>query len=406
MNVPLSHELAQIPENKKGIERVEAISLIVSNNSTYRIECKAKLESFLQAMTTYDASDMDFGGLGADNKIWLRIHGKKSPFPELGEISHSEATAIICSILSEKNIERLVRDQSADFSYKMNAAGASTRFRSNTYMDMDFLAVNFRKINPVLFPMDSFGFPPPIIRRVDFDFEQKGLILITGVTGSGKSTTLDAIINLNNENNQGHITIIGNPIEYFHRSNQCIVRHREVGKDTTSFKQGTVESLRQDPDIIVIGEMRDSDTIMTALEITDSGHKVFSTLHTGSATESVHRIIAECPVEEQERVRYRLADVLSVVICQKLVPTTDGKRILAKEILNVTPNISAAIINNNVSEIYQMINEGKEYGMVTMEQDLMRLFINKIITRKVAIGYANNKKRIIDLLKYYQNKVG
>jgi len=210
---------------------------------------------------------------------------------------------------------------------------------------------------------------------------------------------------MNNEHNEGHITIIGSPIEYFHPSNKCIVRHREVGRDTLSFKDGTIESLRQDPDIIVIGEMRDPETIMTALEITDSGHKVFSTLHTASASESIHRIVAECPVEEQQRVRMRLADVLSVVISQKLVPSIDGKRIMAKEILNVTANVSAAIISNNVGEIYQMITEGKEFGMVTMEQDLLRLYMNKIITRKMAIAYANNKKRMVDLIQYYQSKV-
>jgi twitching motility protein PilT len=210
---------------------------------------------------------------------------------------------------------------------------------------------------------------------------------------------------MNNHHNEGHITIIGSPIEYFHQSSKCIVRHREVGRDTLSFKDGTIESLRQDPDIIVIGEMRDPDTIMTALEITDSGHKVFSTLHTASASESIHRIVAECPVEEQQRVRMRLADVLSVVISQKLVPSTDGKRIMAKEILNVTANVSAAIINNNIGEIYQMITEGKEQGMITMEQDLLRLYMNKIITRKMAIGYANNKKRMVDLIQYYQNKM-
>ena len=166
-----------------------------------------------------------------------------------------------------------------------------------------------------------------------------------------------------------------------------------------SFKEGTVQCLLQDPDIIVIGEMRDPDTIDTALEVTDSGHRVFSTLHTGSAVESIDRIIAECPSIEQERVRMRLADVLTCVISQKLVPSLDGKRVLAKEVMMATSSVRAAIKNNNTSEIYQMINEGGAEGMITLEQDLRRLFRQRRISRNEAMDYANNKKRMLELLE-------
>ncbi|RKY64725.1 MAG: twitching motility protein PilT, partial [Candidatus Latescibacterota bacterium] len=175
-------------------------------------------------------------------------------------------------------------------------------------------------------------------------------------------------------------------------------RHREVGRDVKSFRDGTIEALRQDPDIIVIGEMRDPETIMTALEVTDSGHKVFSTLHTASAVESIDRIIAEVPPMEQDRVRNRLADVLLCVISQKLVPSLDGKRVLAKEVMLSTPSIKAAIKNNNTSEIYQMIAESNELGMITMEQDLRRLYLEGKISRETAMNYANNKRRMAELL--------
>jgi len=165
-----------------------------------------------------------------------------------------------------------------------------------------------------------------------------------------------------------------------------------------SFKEGVIQSLRQDPDIIVIGEMRDPDTIMAALEVTDTGHKVFSTLHTSSAIESIERIIAEVNPTEQERVRNRLADVLISVISQKLVPSLDGKRVLAKEVLIVTPSVKAAIKNNNVGEIYMMINQGGQLGMLTMEQDLKKLYLQKRISLETAITYANNKTRIQQLL--------
>jgi len=226
-----------------------------------------------------------------------------------------------------------------------------------------------------------------------------GLSLVTGITGSGKSTTLDAIIDYHNQFDPCHIVIIASPVEYVHTSKVSIIKHREVGRDVLSFKDGVIQSLRQDPDIIVIGEMRDPDTIMAALEVTDTGHKVFSTLHTSSAVESIDRIIAEVHPVEQERVRNRLADVLISVVSQKLVPSLDGKRVLAKEVLIVTPSVRAAIKNNNTSEIYMMINQGGPQGMITMEQDLLRLYTEKKISKENAIAYANNKTRIMQLLK-------
>ena len=175
-------------------------------------------------------------------------------------------------------------------------------------------------------------------------------------------------------------------------------KHREVGRDVLTFKDGVIQALRQDPDIIVIGEMRDPDTIMAALEVTDTGHKVFSTLHTSSATESIDRIIAEVHPNEQERVRNRLADVLVTVVSQKLIPSLDGKRVMAKEVLIATPSVKAAIKNNNTSELYMMINQGSSMGMVTMEQDLKRLYLEKKISLENAVAYANNKTRIQQLL--------
>ena len=177
-----------------------------------------------------------------------------------------------------------------------------------------------------------------------------------------------------------------------HRSRKCIIRQREVGRDVLTFHEGVVQALRQDLDIMVIGEMRDPATIMAALEVTDTGHKVFSTLHTSSAVESLDRIVAEVHKNEQERVRYRLADVLTAVVSQKLVPSVDGKLILAKEILIVNPNVRAAIKNNNTGEIYMMINQGAAAGMITMEQDLKRLYMERRISLEMALQYANNKE--------------
>jgi twitching motility protein PilT len=230
------------------------------------------------------------------------------------------------------------------------------------------------------------------------------LNLVTGITGSGKSATLDSIIDANNHAVDAHIVIISSPIEYVHKPDRCIVRHREVGRDVLSFKEGAVQALRQDPDIIVIGEMRDPETIMTALEITDSGHKVFSTLHTASAVETIDRVIGEVPPVEQERVRLRLADTLSCVLSQKLVPTLDNRLTLAKEIMLMIPSVRAAIKNNNTGEIYQMMAESADIGMVTLEQDLKRLYLQKKISLDTAMVNANNKRRLQQILN--SNAIG
>ncbi|MHA1692677.1 MAG: type IV pilus twitching motility protein PilT, partial [Candidatus Heimdallarchaeaceae archaeon] len=275
-----------------------------------------------------------------------------------------------------------------------------SRFRGDIYYESNCLVANFRRINQELFKIDTLGFPNPIVQRFDLQYEKAGLTLITGITGSGKSCTLDSIVDLNSHNNDAHIVIIGNPIEYVHKSDRCIVRHREVGEDVLSFQAGTIQALRQDPDIIVVGEMRDAETISTVMEATDSGHKCFSTLHTSSAIESIHRIIGEFPPVEQDRVRNRLADVLKVIVSQKLVPTVNKKLTLTKEILSVNSSIQAAIRNGNINEIYQMINEGKKVGMITLEQDLYNLYRNKMITKETAMNFSNVKKRMHQLLMY------
>ena len=274
----------------------------------------------------------------------------------------------------------------------------TVRFRADAYLDLDQIALNMRAINQTIRPYKALELHPNITKIVSLAHTKEGLTLVTGITGSGKSSTLDAMIDLNNHTVDGHIVIIASPIEFVHRSDRCIVRHREVGRDVLSFKDGAIQALRQDPDIIVIGEMRDPETIMVSLEITDSGHKVFSTLHTASAVESIDRIIGEVPPVEQERVRNRLADVLRCVMSQKLIPSLDGKRVLAREVMVMTPSVRSAIKNNNTGEIYQMIQESGDQGMTTMEQDLKRLFVQKKISLESAINFSNNKKRMQQLL--------
>jgi twitching motility protein PilT len=293
-----------------------------------------------------------------------------------------------------------MEERAIDFSYSLPREGArNARFRATSYFDLDSLALNMRSIPEQTRSLNSLEFHPLIEKGLMFRHVRDGLTLVTGVTGSGKSTTLDAVIDANNDDVEAHVVIISKPVEFMHESRKCIIRHREVGRDVRSFKEGIVHSLRQDPDIVVIGEMRDPSTISAALEITDSGHKVFSTLHTSSAVESLDRIVAEYPPDEQDRVRNRLADVLRCVISQKLLPRVGGGRIMAKEVLWMTPSSRAAIKNQNTGEIYQMMWEGWNQGMITLEQDLFRLMRQGRITTDTAINFANNKRRLNQLFK-------
>ena len=341
------------------------------------------------------------GGPACNNCIWLRIDGHKRKHIELGYYTPDQTNVLLLSLLTENQRTDLLGTYALDASRQLTAGpdgGTWHRYRTSMYFDNEHLAFNIRAISNELRPIDSLGFHPTIKQGLMFDHVRDGLTLITGVTGSGKSTTLDSVIDENNGRVDGHIVIIAKPIEFIHLSKRCIVRHREVGKDVASFHQGVVQALRQDPDIIVIGEMRDPQTISAALEVTDSGHKVFSTLHTSSAVESVARIVAEYDKTEQERVRNRLADVLRCIVSQKLLPKIGGGRVLAKEVLWVTPSVRAAIKGNNLDEIYQMMWEGRAQGQHTLEQDLFRLMKQRLIDKNVGMDYANNKKRLAQLL--------
>ena len=367
-----------------------------------RMALRNHVELFVAHMLTVDASDMDAGGEACKGRVWYRVSGDKIPREEMGEYTLDETNALFLNVLNQSQIDVLLEDCSVDFSYQLPTKGEDgrrRRFRSTLYYDNDHLGLNMRAITDEVRPLAGVGFHPFIEQRLMFRHERDGLTIVTGVTGSGKSSTMDAIIDANNADFPGHIVIVGKPIEYMHASKRCIVRHREVGKDVRSFKAGIVQALRQDPDIVVIGEMRDPVTISSAIEITDSGHKVFSTLHTSSAVESIDRIMGEYPADEQDRVRTRLADVLRCVVSQKLCPKVGGGRVLAKEVLWITPSAKAAIKNDNSGEIYQMMWEGRAQGQTTMEQDLFGLVQKRLITPETAFSYANNKRRLQQLLR-------
>lgn len=398
----LSNFVTRIPATVLGAERA---TYIAEHITDLKIDEKLLMiqlmNHILGVMIERQASDVEIGGFGTQKFVWMRIFGKKERVNDLPQFTDDEASTLIISLLNKNQCDILLSERNLDFSYSFHyeKVQAIVRFRADAYFDLDNVALNMRAIQARIRPIESLEFHPFAVKMMSHHYIKFGLSLITGITGSGKSATLDAIIDYHNDSDPCHIVIIASPVEFVHKSRVSIIKHREVGRDVVSFKDGVTQALRQDPDIIVIGEMRDPATIMAALEVTDTGHKVFSTLHTSSATESIDRIIAEIHPTEQERVRNRLADVLISVVSQKLVPSLDGKRVLAKEVLIVTPSVKAAIKNDNTSEIYMMINQGAPQGMITMEQDLLRLYTERKISKENAVSYANNKTRILQLMK-------
>lgn len=228
-------------------------------------------------MIERDASDIEIGGHGNEGYIWMRIYGKLERIKDLPQFTEDESALLIANMFNSNQKKYIAATRNLDFSYTFfyERRKINVRFRADAYFDLDTLACSMRAINTTIRPLASLDFHQNAIKYLSHNYIKFGLTLITGITGSGKSTTLDSIVDYHNKFDPAHVIIIAAPIEYVHSSNFCMIKHREVGRDVLSFKEGVVQSLRQDPDIIIIGEMRDPDTIMAALEVTDTGHKVF-----------------------------------------------------------------------------------------------------------------------------------
>ena len=366
---------------------------------------KQAVNYILMSMESKEASDLDLGGLGCNGMVWYRIHGKKRADEEMGSYTIDETDALLYNMLIDVQRQELMDNRQVQFTYELaTPSGDVIRFRATIYFDMTHLALSLRRIGASVRPFRDLGLHKNVSRLMSLEYQKRGLILITGISGSGKTSTLDSIIDANNRMSHAHIVMIADPVEYIHVSQRSVVRQREVSRDVRSFEEGVIQALRQDPDIIVIGEMRNADTFNAVLEAADSGHKVFATLHTSSAVESIDRILAETAPDEQQRVRERMANLLTCVISQKLVNRKDGRLCMAKETMVSNAPVRAAIRTNNTEEIYQIIQQSNSEGMITMEQDLARLCQKNIISYGEALNNANNKKRFEDLM-HYQRKM-
>jgi len=319
----------------------------------------------------------------ANAVIRARINGNIVQFSG-GILSREDALTFAKELLKGRFGE-FVEKKELDLVYPYDD---NNRFRVNIFFQMDGVSAVFRAI-PVKIPSFEELYLPDIVKS--FTQRERGLVLVTGVTGSGKSTTLAALINEVNLTKKKHIITIEDPIEFVHKDRGCIINQRSVGQDTLSFGSALRAALREDPDIILVGEMRDQETINLALQAADTGHLVFSTLHTLDAKETVNRIIAQFPTDEQNRIRLSLAGVLQGVISQRLIPSIDGSRRAALEVLVRTPTIEKLILENRDYEIRDAIEAGKEhYKSQSFDQAILDLYNEGVISKQQALDNATS----------------
>jgi twitching motility protein PilT len=327
------------------------------------------LRSLLEEMIERDASDLH---ITAGERPKLRIDGDI----ESSNIDHvmqpKDTLQIAYSVLTENQKKRFEMEDELDFSFGIQNLA---RFRGNVFKQRGCVSMVIRQIPFQIKTFEELGLPGVISKMAE---RPRGLILVTGPTGSGKSTTLAAMIDKINRERKGHIITCEDPIEFIHRHQGCIVNQREVGTDTKSFQAALKYALRQDPDTVLIGEMRDLETIQAGLTISETGHLAFATLHTNSAAEAINRIIDVFPSHQQSQVRAQLAFVLEGIVTQTLLPKARGRgRAMAAEILVVTPAIRALIREDKIHQIYSMMQSGKKYGMQTMNDALYNLYMGR-----------------------------
>ena len=343
-----------------------------------------KVRMHLKKMIEVGGSDLH---VKANAVMRARVNGKIIPFG--GGILTTEDALTFAKELLKGRFGELVEKRELDFVYPYDE---NNRFRVNIFFQMDGVSAVFRVI-PVKIPLFEELHLPDIVKS--FAQKERGLVLVTGVTGSGKSTTLAALINEINLTKQKHIITIEDPIEFVHKDKKCIINQRSVGQDTRSFTAALRAALREDPDIILVGEMRDKETVNLALHAADTGHLVFSTLHTVDAKETINRIVAQFPTDEQNRIRISLAGVLQGVISQRLIPTIDGGRRAALEVLVRTPTIEKLILENRDYEIRNAIEAGKEhYKSQSFDQGILDLYNDGVISREQALEYATSASDI------------
>ena len=312
----------------------------------------------------------------------LRIDGALLPVTGADLLDEEAIEALIFSVVDEDQKQILLKDKEFDFSF---AYGDLGRFRVNAFHERGNLAAALRLIPTEILSVEQLGLPGIVNKFADYP---RGLVLVTGPTGSGKSTTLAAMVNKINTEKDVHIITIEDPIEYIHKSHKSIIVQREVHYDTYSFSAALRSALREDPDVVLIGEMRDLETIASAITIAETGHLVFATLHTNSASQSIDRMIDVFPPHQQPQIRSQLANILMSITSQRLIPTIGGGRIAAAEILVATPAVRNIIREGKTHQLEAVIQTGAEFGMQSMDKQLVTLIHEGRITYDEALNFA------------------
>lgn len=330
------------------------------------------LRILLDEMIERDASDLH---VTAGDRPKLRVDGDIVNSSVEQVLTPRDTLQLAYSVLTENQKKRFEMEDELDFSFGI---ANLSRFRGNVFKQRGCVTMVIRCIPFQIKTFAELQLPAVI---ASFAERPRGLVLVTGPTGSGKSTTLASMIDKINTERRGHIITVEDPIEFIHRHRNCIINQREVGADTRSFASALKYALREDPDVILIGEMRDLETIQAALTIAETGHLVFATLHTNSAAEAINRIIDVFPSHQQSQVRAQLAFVLEGIITQVLLPKLTGRgRAMAAEVLVVTPAIRALIRDDKVHQIYSLMQSGKKFGMQTMNDALYQLYVNRLVS--------------------------
>jgi twitching motility protein PilT len=349
------------------------------------------IDDLLERMVARSASDLHLT-VGAEPTV--RVMGQLERMEEFGRLSPEDTQRLLYRMMSTEQQKHLEIKRQLDMSHSIPGLA---RFRVNIYFQRESLGAAFRMIPTELKTLEQLGVPKALEELAN---KPRGLVLVTGPTGSGKSTTLAAMIDLINRTRQDHIMTIEDPIEFLHRHKRCIVNQREIGPDAISFAEALRGALRQDPDVILLGEMRDLETIATALTAAETGHLVFATLHTQDAPSTVDRLIDVFPGPQQEQVRVQIAATLQGVVTQTLLPRADGSgRIPAVEILFPDDAVRNLIRQGKVEQIYSIMQTGTKRGMQTLEQALADFVVRGLVTEEIALNRSSRPEQLAGLLK-------
>jgi twitching motility protein PilT len=344
----------------------------------------------LKTLVEMDGSDLH---IATGTPPQVRVHGHLRRL-ELPELQPSETKQLVYSVLTDAQKKRFEESMELDFSFGIRGMA---RFRCNVFSQRGAVGAVYRLIPEKIRTFQELGLPPVLATLAE---RPRGLVLVTGPTGSGKSTTLAAMLDKINSERHEHILTIEDPIEYIHQHKNCLVNQREVHSDTNSFSNALRAALREDPDIVLIGEMRDLETVESALKIAETGHLTFGTLHTNSSAQTINRIIDIFPANQQSQIRTQLSLVLEGIVCQALLPRADGKgRVVSLEIMVPTSAIRNLIRDDKIHQIYGSMQSGQEkLGMQTANQSLASLCMKRLITLETALAASSHKEELQDMI--------